>query len=184
MNKLKRIFKIWLPFAVTVTAFCALTYAAIQQSYRQNADDPQIQMAADAADALAGGTSIEAIVPVSRVSVAKSLAPFFVVYDGSANIIASSVMLDGQTPELPGGVLDSAKQSGENRVTWQPKEGVRIAAVIVPYEDGYVLAGRNLREVELREAQLTTFTGITWVLAMLATLAVITFGEYFLSENK
>ena len=141
-------------------------------------------MAENAADALAGGTSVETIVPVSKVSMAKGLAPFLIVYDGSGKAIASSVMLDGQTPELPGGVLDSTKQLGENRITWQPREGVRIAAVIVFYEDGYVLAGRNMREVEAREAQLTTFAGLTWVLALLAILAVIAFGEYFLSEKK
>jgi len=56
--------------------------------------------------------------------------------------------------------------------------------VIDAYEDGYVLAGRNLREVEARESQLTIYAGITWVLALLVTLAVIVFGEYFLSEKN
>ena len=47
-----------------------------------------------------------------------------------------------------------------------------------------MLAGRNMREVEAREAQLTTFAGLTWILALFATLVVIAFGEYFLSEKK
>ena len=144
MNTIKNIFRIWLPFAVVITAFCALAYASVQQAYRQGANDPQIQMAEDAADALAGGASIDVIVPVSKVSVAKGLAPFLIVYDGSGQVLASSVMLDGQTPGLPDGVLDSTKAMGENRVTWQPRTGVRIAAVIVSYQDGFVLAGRNL----------------------------------------
>ena len=184
MNKIKSIFRIWIPFAVTVTAFCALTYATVQQSFRQNANDPQIQLAEDAVDAIVDGKAVEAIVPVEKVSVAKSLAPFLIAYDREGNELASSVTLDGQTPQLPDGVLDSTQELSENRVTWQPRDGVRIAAVIVSYEDGYVLAGRNLREVEAREAQLTTFTGITWVIALLATLVVIAFGEYFLSEKK
>jgi len=183
MNKIKNILKVWLPFAVTIAAFCALVYAAVQQSYRQNANDPQIQMAEDAADALAGGTSLDVIVPPAKVSAAKSLAPFLIVYDGSGREVSSSVVLDGKTPQLPDGVLDSTKQMGENRVTWQPRDGVRIAAVIVSYKDGYVLAGRSLREVEARESQLTTFTGLTLVLALLASLALIAFGEYFLSEK-
>jgi hypothetical protein len=184
MNMLKTIFKIWLPFVVTITAFCALTYASVQQSYRQNANDPQIQMAYDAADALVDGKDVESILPVDKVSVAKSLAPFLIVYDLDGNVTASSVVLDGQTPELPNGVLDSTKKLGENRVTWQPENSVRIAAVIVPYKDGFVLAGRNMREVETREDQLTTFAGLTWILALFATLVVIAFGEYFLSEKK
>ena len=184
MNKLKNIFRVWFPFAVTITAFCALTYASVQQSFRQNVNDPQIQMAEDAVDAIVDGKGVDTIVSTEKVSVAKSLAPFLIVYDREGNAIASSVILDGQTPELPAGVLDSTRELGENRVTWQPRDGVRIAAVIVSYEDGYVLAGRNMREVELREAQLTTFAGSTWVLALPATLAVIAFGEYFLSEKK
>lgn len=73
---------------------------------------------------------------------------------------------------------------GENRLTWQPREGVRIAAVIVFYQDGFVLAGRSLREVEIREAQVTQFAGLTWLLALVTTLIVIAFGEFFLAEKK
>ncbi len=184
MSKFKSIFKVWLPFAVTITAFCALTYATVQQSYRQNANDPQIQRAQDSADAIVDGKDINLIIPLEKVSVAKSLAPFLIIYDRDGKVIASSVTLDAKTPDFPNGVLDSTKELGENRITWQPRDGVRIAAVIVSYEDGYVLAGRNLREVEVREDQLATFAGITWLLALLATLIVIAFGEYFLSEKK
>jgi hypothetical protein len=184
MNKIKNVIKVWLPFVVAITAFCALAYASVQQAYRQGANDPQIQMVEDAAEALAGGTSVDAIVPVSKVSVAKSLAPFLIVYDAGGKVVSSSVVLDGQTPELPSGVLDSTKQMGENRITWQPREGVRIAAVIVSYQNGFVLAGRNLREVEIRETQVTQFAGLAWILAIIASLVVIAFSEYFLTEKK
>ena len=46
------------------------------------------------------------------------------------------------------------------------------------------MAGRSLREVESRVDQLTTFTGLTWLLSVAATLAVIAFGEFFLAEKK
>ena len=181
MSKIKNIFKIWLPFAVTVSAFCALTYATVQQSYRQNANDPQIQMAQDAVDAIVDGKDVDSIVSDEKISVAKSLAPFLIAYDRDGNVIASSVILDGKTPELPDGVLDSTRNlGGENRVTWQPNNSVRIAAVINSYDDGYILAGRNLREVEARESQLTSFVAITWVLALLATFIVIALGEWIL----
>ena len=184
MNKLKKIFKTWLPFVVVVSAFCLLVYAAVQQAYRQGADDPQIQMAYDTADALADGKNIDVLVPVDKVSVAKNLSPFLIVYDADGNELASSVVLDGKTPQLPDGVLDSTKQTGENKVTWQPNAEVRIAAVIVYYRDGFVLAGRNMREVEVRESQVGTFAGITWILALIGTFIAIAFGEYFLTDKK
>lgn len=180
MQKIKTIIKVWLPFAVVITAFCALVYASVQQAYRQGANDPQIQMAEDGADALDNGQGLGTLLPNSKVSAEKSLAPFLIVYDGGGNVVGSSVILDGKTPTLPDGVLDSARQLGEDRVTWQPREGVRIAAVIVPYQDGFVLAGRNLREVEVRETQVTQFAGITWVLALFATLITIVFDEFVL----
>lgn len=184
MSRFKSILKAWLPFAVTISAFCLLIYAAVQQSYRQNADDPQVQMANDAAEALADGHSAETLVPSVKVSIDKSLAPFLIVYDASGKELASSALLDGQTPALPDGVLDSTKQTGENRVSWQPRDGVRIATVIVSYKDGFVLAGRNMREAEQRESQMSAFAGLTWILAMMGTLAVIAFGEFFLTEKN
>ena len=184
MQRIKTIFRIWLPFVVAISAFCALGYTSVQQAYRQGANDPQIQMAEDAVATLANGGSADAVVPVNQVPVDQSLTPFLIVYDAKGIVLASSATLDGQTPDLPDGVLDSAKQMGEDRITWQPRDGVRIAAVIVPYQNGFVLAGRSLREVESRVDQLTTFTGLAWLLALAATLAVIAFGEFFLAEKK
>ena len=183
MSRFRSILKAWLPFAVTISAFCLLVYAAVQQAYRQSADDPQIQMANDAVQALANGQNAEALIPSSKVLVADSLAPFLIIYDGSGNEIASAVTLEGATPQLPNGVLDSTRQLGENRISWQPRDGVRIATVIVSYKDGFVLAGRNMREIEQREAQVSTFAGLTWILAMLGTLVVIMFGEFFLTDK-
>jgi len=182
--KFKNIFKLWLPFAVVITAFSMLAYASVQQVYRQGANDPQIQMANDAADALNSDSSIDSIVPQEKVSFAKSLAPFYVIYDTEGKPVTGSGVLDGNLPEIPKGVLDNAKQMGENRRTWQPNDSVRIASVVVPYKDGFVLAGRNLREVEAREAQVSGFAGTTWILAMIATFTVIAFGEYFLVSEK
>ncbi len=182
--KLKTSLKIWLPFAVVITAFSMLVYASVQQVYRQAANDPQIQMANDAADALNSGSSIESVVPQVKVFFAKSLAPFYVIYDSNGKPIAGSGILNGTLPEIPKGVLDAAKQDGENRRTWQPTDAVRIAAVVVPYNDGFVLAGRNLREVEVREAQVQMFATVTWLLALIATFIVIAFGEYFLVNEK
>jgi len=182
--KIKNIFRLWLPFAVVITAFSMLAYASVQQVYRQDANDPQIQMANDAADALNSGSTIETIVPQEKIFFAKSLAPFIVIYDGDGKPVAGSGVLDGKLSEIPKGVLDVAKQNGENRRTWQPNDSVRIAAVVVPYKDGFVLAGRNLREEEVREAQVSMFASITWILALIATFIVIAFGEYALAREK
>ena len=44
--------KTWVPLTIGTTLLCGLVYLATQQSIRQGANDPQIQMAEDAAAAL------------------------------------------------------------------------------------------------------------------------------------
>ena len=63
MNKLKNIFRVWLPFAVVICAFSGLAYTTVQQSERQAANDPQIQMAEDSAAALDDGATIDSVIP-------------------------------------------------------------------------------------------------------------------------
>jgi hypothetical protein len=184
MNKIKNILRKWIPFAVVICAFSALAYATVQQSERQSANDPQIQMAEDTAAALNGGASIDSVLPKTQVEMSKSLAPFIVLYDVSGKPTATSGTLNGQMPVYPKGALDSAKGTGENRVTWQPADNVRIASVVVPFNGGFVMAGRNMREVENRESQTEMYAGITCLLAMIATLLVIALGELLLAEKK
>ena len=182
--KIKNIFRIWLPFAVVITAFSMLAYATVQQAYRQGANDPQIQMANDAGHALEQGKSMDEVIPAKTIDMERSLAPFYIVYNLTGQPVAGTGFLNNSLQSLPDGVLEYTSEEGEDRITWQPQPNVRIAAVIVSYKDGYVLAGRNMSEVEDRESQTSMFAGVTWILALVATLVVIAFGEFFLGEKK
>ncbi len=184
MNKIKNIFRVWLPIAVVVAAFSSLAYITVQQSQRQAANDPQIQMAEDAATALDKGAAVSSILPKETVDIATSLAPFIIIFDTNGNAVAASGLMDGQLPDYPIEVLVSTKGSEENRVTWQPKANVRIASVAVLFNNGYVVAGRNLREVETRESQTEMYAGLTGLLALIATFLAVTFGEFLLAEKK
>ena len=184
MNKIKTILRLWLPFAVVTTAFCGLAYATVQQSQRHDADDPQIQMAEDAAAALNDGTALDAVVPKAQVEMSTSLAPFIVVYDNNGKPVVSSGLLNGAMPAYPMGALNAAKQSGENRVTWQPDADTRIASVVIPYNNGFVMAGRSLREVEKHESQTEMFAAATWIVTLIALFIVIALGEFLLSPEN
>ena len=155
MKILKDIFRQWLPIAAVTTVLCGLVYVAVQQVLRHSANDPQIQMAEDAAGALASGATVETVLPPAKVEIAQSLAPFLAVFNTAGEPLASSGFLHGKPLHLPPGVLKYVREHGEERVTWQPERGVRMASVVVNFEGpkpGYVLAGRSLREVEKREA--------------------------------
>ena len=106
----------------------------------------------------------------ATVDIARSLAPFLIVFDGSGGVLASTAALDGRTPVPPQGVLDGAAANGTDVISWQPRGGVRAAIVVVPYEGsaarGTVLVGRSLRAVEERETNTLLIAGFAWVAAL------------------
>jgi hypothetical protein len=165
--------RFWIPLAIAITGICGLVYAAVQQDLRQSANDPQIQIAEDAASKLTLGQGAESVVPQETVEISKSLAPYVIVFSDSGGIVASSAQLDGAMPTVPAGVFDYVRKYGEERFTWQPREEVRSAVVLTKYSgstgSGFVLAGRSLREVEIREARLEIMVGLAWIAAMVAT---------------
>jgi hypothetical protein len=153
-HSLKRIAKYWLLIAIIVTGLSGLIYTVVQQDIRQSANDPQIQMSEDAATKLIDGVQVQTVVPPEKVDIAKSLASYMIVFDATGKPIASSALLDGQTPTIPSGVFGDVRKNGEDRFTWQPQLGVRSAVVVTQFQGphpGFVLAGRSLREVEIRE---------------------------------
>jgi hypothetical protein len=167
----RRALAFFLPVSVLATLCCGLMYAADQQNLRSGANDPQIQMAQDAAGALDAGAQPTSLVSVGRVDVAHSLAPFLVVFDSSGKVLATDGQLDGHDPIPPSGVLASAANNPPDIVTWQPRSGVRIAAVVVPWQGGSVLAGRSLAQVEIRESNALLIALAAW-LAMLVALGL------------
>jgi len=164
----------------TITGLVGLCYAVVQQDIRQSANDPQIQIAEDSAAKLTDGQSIQNVVPSEKVDIAKSLAPYIIVFDATGKPLASSALLNGQTPTIPAGVFDYIKSNGEDRITWQPQPGVRSAVVVTQFKgsnSGFVLVGRSLREVEILEdhiLQLLIIGGIGMLFATFLATAIIT----------
>lgn len=154
-------------------------YATVQQNERQSANDPQIQMAEDAAAALSTGEALETVVPGERIDVAKSLATFVEVFDTAGKPVVSSGYLNDAMPTLPAGVFDYVRANGEDRFTWQPERGVRDAAVVTSFNSGFVLVARSIREVEKREDSLLLEVFVAWVLSM----AVLGTGIYLLEKE-
>ena len=154
---------------VTLTTFIAGTGSFIsQQVLRMSANDPQIQMAEDAVQRLNSGENAARIVPDRKVDMAASLAPFVIVYDNSGRPIASSAILNGTIPAPPQGVFEFVRANREESVTWQPRPDVRIASVVTRTAEGFVVAGRNMREIEIRENRVFKLAALGWLAANLA----------------
>jgi hypothetical protein len=176
-----------LVLAGIATGVALALYAIPQHVLRSGLNDPQIQLAGDTAARLEQGIAPTDAVPASQqIDMARSLSPFVIVYDDQGRPVASQGLLNGSIPTPPHGVFDNVRRSGQERLSWQPilgsERGVRIATVIERVNGphpGFVLAGRNMREVESRIADVQTMAGLTW-LGMLGLIAIgtITFAIY------
>ena len=181
------VIKVWFPLAVLSTLFCGLVYATVQQNYRQLANDPQIQIVQDTVATINSGFSPKDATFRSTIDISRSLAPYIIIYDASGKPIVSGAVLDGKTPNPPKEVFNFAKKAEENRFTWEAKKGVRSAVVLAYYkgkESGFVLAGRSLREVEKREAQLGIQVGLAWIIILVVILTVVIISELLLKNIK
>jgi len=187
MKKLNRVLFAWLALAALASAVCLLVYVVAQQTWRTAANDPQIQLARDAAAALAAGRAVEAVVPREAVDMERSLAPFLIVFDADGKVLAASASLRGSVPVVPKGVLDYVRDRGEDRITWQPIGGVRIASVVVSYSgarSGYVLAGRSLEETQYRITRFGNLIALAWVATLVGLLAVVAAGDWILTPRN
>ncbi len=166
-------------FAFVSVVFLTI-YAAVQQDYRQSANDPQIQIAEDAAASLDGGGAFQSVILPTRIDIATSLSVFTTVFNDAGQPIGSSGYLNGEMPTLPSGVFNYVRSHGEDRFTWQPEKGVRDAVVVTKYSGGFVLAGRSLREVEKRESALLAEVFVGWLISV----AVVASCAYFTKKKR
>lgn len=171
---------------VIVTVIFGVIYATVQQSYRTAANDPQIQIARDINARLYQGKSVESFLD-DTVDITQSLSAFNVLYDANGKPVRASGYLDHKMIQLPAGVFDFTRSHGEHEVTWQPREGVRMAMVIVSSRAspvGFVAAGRSLEEVEVREQGLVMMIFLGWIICLAVVLLHAVLQFYRNRQNK
>ena len=105
------------------------------------------------------------------VDLATSDAAFFVVYDVGNHPVAGTGRLDGSLPTPPSGVLDAARRSGTNHVTWQTSGRRRFATVERRAGDRVVLAGQSLEPTEARIDQLGLLILLSWACVLAVIVA-------------
>jgi hypothetical protein len=178
--------KLWFPFAVTLTLIMVIIYFSWQQNYRQNANDPQYQMAEDAANAISRGADPKSFVSGPSNELNSSLSPYLIIYDEQLKPVASTVVLNGQVPLLPSGVLAFVKTKGEDAITWKPREGMRQALVITKTNGSklyYIAAGRSLRLTEQRIALLGQQLTFWWGCSVIILFMVLPGIKYFSKQE-
>lgn len=173
-SPLGRVLGRWVPIAFLTTVLVGFAYVGIQQNYRMNANDPQIQLAQDVSTALDAGATSADIVPTSKVDISKSLSSYIFIYDKDNKVLGSDVTLNGKDLAFPTGVLDNARKNGTDTVTWQPEAGVRSAVVATKASNGdVVVVGRSLREIEKRVTMLSYMALGAWGVGIIGSLLLM-----------
>jgi hypothetical protein len=173
-----RFVRVWLPLAVAATVLAGTAYTIGQQILRTGANDPQVQLAEDAAARVQAGIGPAALIPSGQTDIATSLAPWVIVYGPDRRPVAGSATLDGKPAEYPTSVFDNAPAGGRrDEVTWQPRSGVRAATVVVGFKGGWVVAGRSLRVVEERIDLLAELAVVGWLAALGGSAVAILVAE-------
>src|SRR5579859_4106468 len=119
-----RILKVWLPIAFTATVLAGTIYLAVQQDYRQSADDPQISIAEDMQRAFNNHTPTNILNSLPQnVDISTSLSLFVIIYNGvgeDLHALGGNVAFEARPNEtefdLPKGVFDWVRAHGEDRI--------------------------------------------------------------------
>jgi hypothetical protein len=176
MKTFKAVLKLWIPLVVAISLICVIIYIAEQQNYRQNANDPQYQMAEDVVNALDNGADPSSLFQESPSELTTTLSPYVIIYDETGKDVISAALLDGKIPKMPSGVLDYVRKYGSDVITWQPRKGVRQALVIKKTSGQkiyFVVAGRSLQKVEERTASLIKMIKIVWLFSVVVLFFVV-----------
>lgn len=149
-----------------VTVLCGLIYVTVQHSHRSAANDPQLQIALDLKNAIETDQPIGKWMPGDSIEISKSLSVFRTFYNKNGEPLQSTGFLDGRLPMIPKRVFNFTAKCGEDVLTWQPRDGVRMAMVIEAVSSpqiAFVAVGRSLEEVEKRESTLVTMVVVAWL---------------------
>lgn len=165
----------WLPLGLVATLCIGTSYLVGQQVLRQSAYDPAVQLSTDIARSMSTGQPSSSDTSGVVVDMANSLAPFTIVYDSAGTPISGTGKLNGHFVTPPPGVFAYATAHKGDRFTWEPDAGVRIATVITPVggSGGFVLAGRNMSEVERRIVRIGDLSLLAWLVTFLASFAAV-----------
>jgi hypothetical protein len=154
---------------VVISLICAMLYLTVQQCYRMGANDPQLQISSNICDRLSRGQPAGNLFNGDSLDIARTQSTFGVLFDPSGQPIQSTGLLNGKMPHLPSGVFAFTKDKGEDRISWQPERGVRIAMVIQQVSApgiGFVGIGRSLKDVEERIQNLGWMVLICWLISI------------------
>ena len=167
---------LWLIVVVAATLLIMTLYGVAQHIIRVSANFTPAELAISASNQMDAGTPIQNIVDASKpIDLAVSQSSFVQIYSPDAKPVIGTGLLNGQLAVPPAGIFEYVKSHGEERFSWEPSRGLRIAAVMryaAGSQPGYVLAGVSLAEPEKLESSVAMLCVIGWLVTCVGILLV------------
>ena len=163
----------WLHRIVIALAAYALfagglaTLYVVEQQEGRNAVEDAPRALLSAGDAAAAPTQPD------RVDLTHYLGTFWVQYTADGAPVAGDGYLGGSLARLPRGVLEAAKSSGEDAVSWEPEPGLRFAIVAHPAGSGVIVAGQSLLQTEQRADRTLIYITLALVAGAFVVAAAV-----------
>ncbi len=145
----------------------ATLYIVEQQTGRNAVEDAPRAL-------LSTGAATAASPQPRRVDLASGLGTFWVRYDAHDAPAAGNGYLDGALAQVPRGVLDTAKATGEDAVSWEPQQGLRFAIVAKPDGSGVLVAGQSLQRTEERATRTLLYIALALIAGAVVVAAAVT----------
>ncbi len=180
-------FRIWLAIVGSGTLILGGAYTMTQQATRQTANDwPNMTAQLVKKQLEAGSAPAEVVASATEApaDLRQDLQGFVIVTDSSRAVLASSAQLDGQTPLPPEGVFKYTAAHGRDKISWQPKDDVRLATIVVPYKGGFVMAGQSLKPYEDRVVIYSVLALAAWAAMFGWATLILLLPAKFLPEPK
>jgi len=158
-----------LALAAILTLMGGAASLTISQMLRGGANQPQIDMVNYYLGEISAGEEPANVIPPGYVDLERSLQPVVIFYDDQGRAGPGTGYLDQKLPAPPAGVFDYVRIHGSEKITWQPRPGVRLASVIQRVNGkhaGFLLAARSLRLVEEQKSTLWWMALGVWIVMM------------------
>lgn len=166
--------RLWLAIVGSATLIIGAAYTMVQQSTRESANDVPLAIAQTVKSELESGAAPSDLVSTRKIDLKNNINPFVIITDDSGHVVASSALLNGQTPLPPKGVFSYTAVHNQDEFSWQPAAKVRLATEVLTYgkapNSGFIVTGQSLKQSEDRVEIYTKLAVAAW----LATVAWVT----------
>ncbi len=165
-NSSRRNVKLRFVLSLIILLIFSTIYLVMQQTLRLEANQQPLRIASQIQSNWVNGQIMDTSF-LPKVELSDSAYAFGAVFNENGEVLSTNATFKGSDLDIPTGVLSKARNSGLDKVTWQPDSTHRFAIVAMAQANNVFVAGQSLRPTEDLISQLGLFIGAAMALTLL-----------------